>query len=169
MLSAGGVALAAGVAGCELRRVTETPDPGDRTFTFEIENRIEEQDLESYSPIEGTPPAVVTVIVEATAPDGTETMLVDETIDLPPSSDRTIPNAFTTTADGTKYRVTVKLGEFQRYESFGHDPEFHSDGRRFTPGGTGHPAGTTFLVTIVETEPKGQYFKPKISLEVAGE
>lgn len=168
VLSAGVIAGASGLAGCALRRVTETPEPGNRSFSFEIENQIEEQDLDSYPPIDGIPEARIQIVVEATAPDGTETDLVDETVALPPATAQTISNAFTTVADGTSYIVTVKLGKFQRYEAFGHDPAVHSDGHRFTPGGTGHPSGATFLVTVVETEPKGQYFKPKVTLEVPG-
>lgn len=90
-------------------------------------------------------------------------------MDLEPGSSRRLDEAFTTETDGTSYIVTVKLGEFQRYEAFGHDPEVHSAGHRFTPGGSGDPTGDTFDVTVVETEPEGQYFKPKISLSVPQE
>jgi len=169
LLHATGVGLAGGLAGCSLQRITTTSAASGRTYAFEVENEIEASALEAYPPIDGTPPAVVTLIVEANRPDGAEETIFEQEFDLPPASSRRFEDAFETRADGTSYIVTTKLGEFQRYEAFGHDAEFHSAGHRFTPGGYGQPSGSTLEVTVTETEPKGQYFKPHIQLHVPGE
>ena len=94
LLRTAGATLAAGLAGCSLQRITTTPAASGRTYAFEVENEIEASALEAYPPIDGTPPAVITLIVEANRPDGTEETIFEETFDLQPASSRRFESAF---------------------------------------------------------------------------
>lgn len=172
-IAAGGAGLVTAFTGCTVQRLPPENGPAagptSTTYSFELRNEIASKELEAYPPIDGTPPAALTVTVEANLPDGSEETIVNESFEVPPGETRTLADAFTTKTDGTSYIVSVSLGKFQRYEEFGHAAENHSAGHRFTPGGYGQPTGSTFVATVTETEPKGQYFQAKVTLTVPGQ
>ncbi len=169
LLEATGVAAASALAGCRFERRTPTPAPGERSYSVRFENRINEDELEGYPPIDGTPPAELTIIVETDPPDGPETDILEESLQLDAGETRTLADVFSPEGDGTSYVVRVKLGEFDRYDSFGHDPANHSDAYRFTPGEEGEPSSDTFVITVRDTEPETDFFAARVEIGVQGE
>lgn len=185
-------ALAAGLAGCEFRHVpatdttseappgggsTLTGDRGStqdgsrsptptktvtsgRTFSVDVTNRITSDDLRRTG-LDPELPATVTVIVEEQWSDGTENELYRKRLDVAPGSERSLGDVFTAKRHGPSYIVRTKLKEYP-----GDRRVMARDGsavHRFTPGGYGSPAGTTFEI-VVAAYTEGSKVCPHIEL-----
>jgi hypothetical protein len=212
VLQATGVAVAAGLAGCEVRYdpVTEptgttgsagdgptTPSYGDvgpnaddgngtggdgsagdgtptatktvtagRTFSFEVENTITAENLREAPDVPENATVTVSIIVEENWDDGTENRPFEEQVELGPSGSRRFAEAFTAKRNGPGYIVRTRLEEAPGIEN--QRSRNLSDARRFTPGGFGEPAGTTFSVTVTSFE-NDDVIRPTIALRVPAE
>jgi hypothetical protein len=135
------------------------------TYGFLVRNEISVEDLDPYPPIDGRPPAEISLTVEARPEDEeAASVIFDREFEMPPESTRRFEEAFTASRDETAYVISLSLGEFERYDEFEHSAEYHSAGYRFTTGGFGVPEDSTFLVTIRDIREAPDSFEARMTM-----
>lgn len=172
LLRASGIALAAGLAGCQLRQragnesgggdgdgTPTTVAPGT-TFDLVFENKITTKDLERASDLAADTPATVVLRIVENYEEREETIF-ERTVDLMAEKSQTIEDAFSTRADGPEYIVSAALESFVDPDSQSL-PSTHTSAFRFTPGAFGAPTAPRFWVTVHEGEEDS--FRPFITV-----
>lgn len=183
LLRAGGIVLAAGLAGCEIRRrdSSETAEPtaastpaddGRETVTpgttygFFVENRIDPSHLEEAEGISPSASAAVGLEVQRNPEAGEREQLFARKVDLGTGQTRRIEDAITTDPAGPEYVVRAQLQSFEEYR-----PR-HMSGtaaHRFVPGGFQAPTADVFRVTVASIPTADAAFTPAISMEVGSD
>ncbi len=178
LLQTTGVALAAGLAGCELKRVDEnesdsgaddssggdgntpTTVPPDASYHLQVSNEITPADLEPVEDLATDTAATVHVDVDKNYMDRDDETVFERTLELAPEESRTFEDVFSTEADGPEHVVAAELEPFRDEDDRGPGGRMSlTSAERFEPGGFGAPTSRTFTVRVMDGE-EGDEFGP---------
>ena len=166
LLRTTGAVMAAGLAGCALRRAeTETatasegdgtatespstdgtPTPGT-TYGIEVQNRLEAEDFDTVSGLSDPQPAVVHLRVSNLDPNDEKTFF-EETVEVATGESTEFPAAFTVRPNGPTYAMSAQLESF--VEGGLSRQEYMRDGFTFTPGSDRAPSVNPIPVKVYD-------------------
>lgn len=185
ILQTTGGMLAAGLAGCTLRKTaTETPTgtppsgeetpggggatessdddedptPGDgTTYGIVVRNQLEPDDFDDVSELSGPKPAIVDLRVSDLAPSDEEAYF-ETTVELASGESKQFPEAFTVRPDGPTYAMSAKLEPFITGGLSYQD--YRRAGLTFRPGGDRVPSVNPIPINVYsvpDSEREGLY------------
>jgi hypothetical protein len=166
LLRSAGLALTAGLAGCEFRR-----DAGDGTgdgngqtdtqsttvapgasYDIVLKNTLTEAALRADERMEPETAASIAVAVEENYAEREDVTVFERQRELSSESSQTFEEAFATEADGPEYVVSASLEPIIDPGGDQPLPTTHTGASRFTPGEFGAPTETTFWISVHDSE-----------------